>query len=244
MEILDQEHQESFSRGIIWAITALLAANQFFIGGFLPQKKGPSLWGRVQAMVGVQGAAAKQIMATKMNADGRTTTISAQPTITEVPAEPKGKDPVEAAKVVMLATGTPFYAPEGISFDDAEGALAAWQPYEDTITLSPELQTRWEAIGSTMTCDYCCGGPTQVTPINRCGCRHAKAYRSISKYLLQQYGDKYSNEEILGELQRWKGVWYPKGVVEDYLLATGRGSVLGHEPHGGSGADGNHGVTL
>ncbi|MBF8280333.1 MAG: hypothetical protein HW383_106 [Candidatus Magasanikbacteria bacterium] len=189
-------------------------------------------------------AAAKQIISTKLNPDGRTTTLGSWPTITEVPAEPNTGDTVADARVVMVPTGVPFYAPEGISFDDGEGSLERWQSYESQITLDGALESRFEKIISTMTCDYCCGGPTRVTHINNCGCRHAQAWRSIAKYLLKNYGDKYSDEEILGELQRWKGVWYPKGVIEDYLLATGRGNVLGHANHGGAGSDGMHGFKL
>lgn len=192
-------------------------------------------------LVSPQAKLAKEIISTKLNPDGRTTTVGKWPTITEVPAEPKGMDPVEAAKVVMLPKGTPFYAPEGISFDDAIGALNNWQRYEHEIQLSGDLEARYQKIVSTMTCDYCCGGPTRVTVINNCGCSHSAAYRSIAKYLVKNYGDKYSDDEIIGELQRWKGAWYPKGVVEDYLLATGRGDVLGHDTHGGAGRDGRHG---
>lgn len=238
-EKLSEKH--SYQAGI-WIITILLATNQFMIGSMVPRAHGVSPFKGLKELFSAQGASAREVLDTKLNPDGRTTTIAKWPTISEVPAEPKGMDPVEAAKVVMIPTGTPFYAPEGISFDDPVGALAAWQPYEDTVQLNGELQARWEKIIGQMTCDYCCGGPSNVTVITRCGCRHAKAYRSIAKHLIQNYGDKYTDDEILGELKRWKGVWYPKGVIEDYLLATGRVDVLGHQTHGGAGADGMHGM--
>lgn len=234
---------DSVSRGIVWAITILLAVNQFMIGSLVPKAHSRSLVKSLRSVFSVQGASAREILDTKLNPDGRTTTIAKWPTITEVPAEPKGGDPVEAAKVVMIPIGTPFYAPEGISFDDPVNALAAWQPYEAQIQLAPDLQKRWENIVSQMTCDYCCGGPTRVTIITNCGCRHAQAYRSIAKYLVSNFGDKYTDDEIIGELKRWKGAWYPKGVIEDYLLATGRVDVLGHQTHGGAGADGMHGIA-
>ena len=228
----------------VWLITILLAANQFFIGSMVPKAHGSSNpLKSLKALFSTQGASAREVLDTKLNSDGKTTTIAKWPTITEVRAEPKGMDPIEAAKVVMLPTGTPFYAPPGISFDDPIGALEAWQPFETQIQLSAELQKRWENIVEQMTCDYCCGGPMNVTVVTRCGCRHAQAARSIAKYLLQNYGDKYSDDEIIGEMKLWKHIWYPKGVVEDYLLATGRGDVLGHQPHGGVGADGMHGFT-
>ena len=228
-------------------VIVALAANQLLISqvatafGFVPAWRGQSVGRLLGSLVGVQSASARSVVATKLNPDGRTTTIGTWPTITEVPAEPKGMDPAEAARVVMVPTGKPFYAPEGISFDDPVAALAGWQKYEESTQLSGELEARWQKIISTMTCDYCCGGPTRVTTINQCGCRHAKAYRSVAKYLVANYGDKYSDDEIIGELQRWKGAWYPRGVIEDYLLGTGRGDVIGHKTHGGAGADGMHG---
>ena len=118
-------HHHSYKAGI-WIITILLAVNQFMIGTMIPKAHSASPLKSLKALFGTQGASAREIIATKINPDGRTTAVVKQPTITEIPAEPKGMDPVEAAKVVMLATGAPFYAPEGISFDDPVGALAAW----------------------------------------------------------------------------------------------------------------------
>ncbi len=224
-------------------LIAVLALNHILIGqtaaamGMLK----PSGKGVIASLFGVKSASARTIIATKVNPDGRTTTLAEWPTISEVPANPNTGDAVADAKTVMVPAGVPFYAPEGISFDDPVGALAAWGRYEDSITLTGELESRYQKIISTMTCDYCCGSPSNVTIINNCGCNHAKAWRSIAKYLLQNYGDKYSDDEILGELKIWRGAWYPKGAVEDYLLATGKGDVIGHETHGGAGADGKHG---
>lgn len=231
-------------RAVTTVLIAVLAINHILIGqaaasmGMIKTASNKNL---ISSLFGVRAASAKTIISTKLNPDGRTTTLGEWPTVSDVPANPKSGDPVADAKMVMIPTGTPFYAPEGISFDDAEASLAAWQKYEDEIQLTGELEARWQKIIGTMTCDYCCGGPMNVTVINRCGCRHAKAWRSISKYLLQKYGDKYSDDEILGELKLWKSAWYPKGVIEDYLLATGNGNLIGHETHGGAGQDNKHG---
>ncbi len=224
-------------------LIAALAVNHILIGqaattmGILKRSGN----GVIASLFGTKSASARTIIATKTNPDGRTTTLAEWPTISEVPANPNTGDDVADAKTVMVPTGVPFYAPEGISFDDPVAALAAWGTYEDSIRLTGELESRYQKIISTMTCDYCCGSPNSVTVINRCGCNHAKAWRSIAKYLLQNYGDRYSDDEILGELKIWRGAWYPKGAVEDYLLATGKGSVIGHDTHGGAGPDGNHG---
>lgn len=196
----------------------------------------------VGSLFGIRTSTAATIIAPRLNPDGKTTTLVEQPTITEVPANPNTGDPVADAKVVMFPTGQPFYAPDDISFDDPINAQNKWGAFEDSITLTGELQSRYNQLINSFTCNYCCGGPTQVTVIARCGCRHAKAWRGMFKYMLQNYGDKYTNEQLKGEAYRWTGIWYPKGVLEDYLLATGKGDILGHQTHGGAGSDGRHGL--
>ena len=134
---------------------------------------------------------------------------------------------------VMLATGTPFYAPEGVSFDDPVGALQLWGKYEK-MELDSEAEERYQRLISIFPCNFCCGSPTSVTLNGRCGCAHAKAARGFFKYMLSKYGETYSNDQLFGEAYRWQAVWYPSGVVEDYLLATGRGDVIGHKTYGGA----------
>ncbi len=198
--------------------------------------------GSVGKLFGVKTATAATIIAPKLNPDGKTTSLIEQPTITEVPANPNTGDALADAKMVMIPTGKPFYAPDDISFDDAVNAQDKWGAFESSITLTGDLQSRYNKLINTFTCNYCCGGPTNVTVIAQCGCRHAKAWRGMFKYMLQNYGDKYTNEQLMGEAYRWTGIWYPKGVLEDYLLATGKGDVLGHATHGGAGTNGRHGL--
>lgn len=226
---------------IIPLLILLFIFNQFLITK-VSVATGASSLGIVGQLFGIKTAATTTVIAPKLNPDGKTTTLVEQPTITEVPANPNSGDAVADAKVVMNPAGKPFYAPDDISFDDPINAQNKWGAYEDSIKLTGALQSRYEGIISSFTCNYCCGGPTQVTTIDRCGCRHAKAWRGMFKYMLQTYGDKYSDEQLKGEAYRWTGIWYPKGVLEDYLLATGKGDVLGHETHGGAGSGGRHGL--
>jgi len=198
--------------------------------------------GFVANIFGIKTTSAATIIAPKLNPDGKTTTLVEQPTIIEVPANPNTGNVLSDAKAVMILTGKPFYAPDDISFDDPINAQNKWGAFENSITLTGDLQNRYNQLINTFTCNYCCGGPTNVTIVARCGCRHAKAWRGFFKYMLQNYGDKYSNEQLMGEAYRWTGIWYPKGVLEDYLLATGKGDALGHQTHGGAGADGRHGL--
>lgn len=182
------------------------------------------------------------IIAPKLNPDGKTTSLVEQPTITEVAANPNSGDALADAKVVMQATGKPFYAPDDISFDDPINAQKKWGAFEKSISLSGDLEARYQKLISMMVCSYCCGSPTSVTTINRCGCAHAKAVRGMFKYMLQNYGSEYSDDQLLGEAHRWYAIWYPKGMLEDYLLATGKSDALPHQTHGGAGTDGRHGL--
>lgn len=223
-------------------LIVLFLVNQFLIGqasammGLMPGG-----FMNMGNMFGMKAEAA-MIMAPKLNPDGVTTSLVEQPTITALPANPNTGDAVADARTVMIPTGKPFYAPGDISFDDPINAQKQWGAYEDSITLSGGLMDRYNQIIATFTCNYCCGSPTQVTTVNRCGCQHAKAWRGFFKYMLQTYGDKYSNDQLKGEAYRWTGIWYPKGVLADYLLATGKSNALPHETHGGAGTDGNHGI--
>lgn len=226
----------------IFGLAILFLLNQLLIGQVTASMGLAPKGNLVASLFNIKTATAYVVYAPKLNPDGKTTTIVEQSTITEVPANPNSGDPVADAKVVMYPTGKPFYAPDDISFDDPINAQNKWGAYEDNITLSGDLQTRYNQLINTFTCNYCCGGPTNVTVVARCGCRHAKAWRGMFKYMLQTYGDKYTNEQLMGEAYRWTGIWYPKGVLEDYLLATGKGDVLGHQTHGGAGSDGRHGL--
>lgn len=196
----------------------------------------------VSQLFGIKTASAATIIAPKLNPDGKTTSLVEQPTITEVPANPNSGDVLADAKVVMQASGKPFYAPDDIAFDDPINAQNKWGSFVKSISLSGDLETRYQKLISSMVCSYCCGGPTSVTTINRCGCAHARAAQGFFKFMLQNYGDKYSNDQLLGEGHRWYAIWYPKGMLEDYLLATGKGDILGHQTHGGAGSDGRHGI--
>ena len=195
------------------------------------------------SMLGMRGAASKKIIAPKVNPDGKTTTLVEWPTITEVMGNPNSGNGLADAKTVMIATGKPFYAPSDISFDDPVNAQKKWGAFVESIKLSTAGETRYEnLITKMMTCSYCCGEANNVTMNKNCGCAHAQAVRGFYRYMIQNYGNNYSDEELVGESHRWYALWYPKGMIEDYLLATGNQSVLPHESHGGAGSDGMHGL--
>lgn len=238
----DRQTNNRMARRVAWIITIILAANQFMIASISPKSADASPLASVKSMLGIKTASATTIIAPKINADGKTTSLVEEPTISEVPANPKSGDALADAKVVMLGTGSPAYAPDGISFSNPVDAQNKWGAYE-SVTLTGEALTRYNTMTSELPCSYCCGEAGNVTRNKNCGCAHAKAARGYFKYMINTFGSKYTNEQLLGEAFRWQAIWYPKGAVEDYLLATGKVNVIGHASHGGVGADGMHGLT-
>ncbi len=225
---------------LLACLTGLFLINQLLIAQVAGISGLPT--GNVARLFGIKTSSTAVIIAPKLNPDGKTTSLVEQPTISEVSANPNTGDALSDAKVVMIATGKPFYAPDDVSFDDPINAQKKWGAYERSISLSGDLEARYQKLIGTMVCSYCCGGPTNVTTINQCGCAHAKAARGFFKFMLQNYGDKYSDDQLLGEGHRWYAIWYPRGMLEDYLLATGKSEALPHKTHGGAGTDGRHGL--
>lgn len=228
---------------LIFSLAGLFLVNQLLMAQVSAALGMTASSGFVATLLGIQTKSSYTIIAPKINPDGKTTSLSEWPTITEVLANPNSGDALADAKVVMIATGKPFYAPDDIAFDDPINAQKKWGAFETSIKLSTEQEARYQKLISTMmTCSYCCGGPNNVTMNKNCGCAHAKAVRGFYRYMIQNYGDKYSDEQLVGESHRWYALWYPKGMLEDYLLATGNDSALPHQSHGGAGSDGRHGL--
>jgi len=231
---------KKLNKTLFSVLAVILVVNQLMIGT-VSAKVGKGSGMRMITFLSGAKIASAMIMMPIPDENGRLTTIKEMPTITEVAGEPNSGDVVADAMAVMIATGTPFYAPEGINFDEAVDALSAWGKYAN-MSLSSELDARYKKLIGVFPCNFCCGSPTNVTINGRCGCAHANAARGFFKYMLSNYAGDYTDEQLIGEAYRWQAIWYPSGVVEDYLLATGRGDVIGHKTHGGAGKDGYHGM--
>lgn len=225
-------------RLLLFALILVLLANQYAIGA-IGTRMGLMRMSSMDAMLGIMPVNAAEIIMPVLNEDGKTTSLQTMPTITDALVSNAG-DAVAYALGRMTGKGIPSYAPKGISFDDPIAALDAWGAYE-SFQLTPQMEERYRRMVSLFTCNFCCGSAMSVTINGRCGCAHAAAARGFFRYMLGAYGEKYSDEALFGEAYRWQAIWYPRGAVEDYLLATGRGDVLGHASHGGAGADRMHG---
>ncbi|MBI2449051.1 hypothetical protein HYV49_02020 [Candidatus Pacearchaeota archaeon] len=136
------------------------------------------------------------------------------PTISELSTTPSTGDSVQDLLNNVVPTGTPFYGQEAqVSFDDPITSQKNWGTYR-SLQLSSSEQERWNRIVNSFTCDYCCGSPKNPTIITHCGCAHSIAAQGMAKWFIKNYGDKYSDEEIYGEMARWYALWYPKGTIE------------------------------
>jgi len=128
----------------------------------------------------------------------------------------------------ILPTGIPaaYGAELGVSFDDAAASIAKLAPYEqDTRTnkLTGEKLARYIKIGQQTACEFCCGARTLVFDDGRkaCGCAHSTAMRGVVAYLLDNYGDTMTDQQILAEANKLKAVYFPGPTVQKYAAANG-----------------------
>ena len=119
----------------------------------------------------------------------------------------------------ILPKGVPaIYGQElGVKYDDvsasnvrlAEETMAKLTKYED-MQLNNATMTRYIRIGSSISCEYCCGAKAIIFSNGQraCGCAHSYAMRGLAKYLLINHPDM-TDIEILNELGKWKVLFFP-----------------------------------
>ena len=252
-----QKNPLSFMEKLSWGFVALIAIliffNQFQIAQVNAAVNGvsspvSSFIKSVSTPLKLGSAKNGVVIGPQLNSDGRTTKLVEWSTISETPAPKSTGNPTQDAIAAVVPTGTPFYVLEGpgaekakgATFDDPITSQKVWASLlgsrrfgtSNTIQLTPEEEQRWKKLTSVFTCDFCCGGPNSVTTIAQCGCAHSYAWQGMAKFFIKYYPN-YSDEQILGEMTKWKGLWYPQGMIQDYLVYTGQqpASIL---THGGS----------
>lgn len=134
----------------------------------------------------------------------------------------------------VIPTGVPkIYGKElGVSFDDvsasnpskADATIRKLGQLDTTIQLTPEQKQRYINILFKMdggiSCEYCCGARSVIFENGEaaCGCAHSYAMRGVTKYLLTQHADEFTDAEILGEVGKWKTLFFP-GILEQKAAA-------------------------
>lgn len=126
------------------------------------------------------------------------------------------------AIALALAQGTPdIYGSElGVNFAQVQASMDVMAAFDPTygnkkIVLTGDLLQRYVNVGMKIACEFCCGATALVRPDGQaaCGCAHSQAMRGLAAYLLQNHATEYSDDQILRELARWKGSYFPKAMV-------------------------------
>lgn len=128
----------------------------------------------------------------------------------------------------IRASVTPSGVPDiygdklSLSFDRVQESIDIMVPYGPTygqegkkIVLTGSDLERYKNIGSSIACEYCCGVTTLVFPDGEaaCGCAHSIMMRGLAAYLIKNYPNKFSDQEILEELAEWKALFFPKQTL-------------------------------
>jgi len=125
----------------------------------------------------------------------------------------------------IIPTGIPnVYGEElAISYDGvsasnpqlADQTISILSGIDRSVTLSGADLERYIRVTSEISCEYCCGAKSIIRSdgSSACGCAHSYAMRGLSKYLITQHGDEFSDDEILSELGKWKVLFFP-GIHE------------------------------
>lgn len=124
---------------------------------------------------------------------------------------------------LALYQGVPeIYGVElGVEYSRVEQSMNIMKEFDPTyggkkIKLTGDLLSRYIKIGSKIACEFCCGATALVRQDGEaaCGCAHSQAMRGLAAYLLQNHAAEYSDDQILRELARWKGGFFPQAMVD------------------------------
>ncbi len=144
----------------------------------------------------------------------------------------QGGDVVQNVIDAIMPKGIPVYGEAlGISYDTPAtsiNVLAKLDRQLPTTQLTADEKARYINVTTRISCEFCCGAIQVVDSNGRdaCGCAHAASFRGLTKYLLKNEPDKWTDEQILTELTRWKALYYPKNMVEKGVAATENGLEL------------------
>lgn len=132
-----------------------------------------------------------------------------------------GLETISASEIIPKGVPAVYGKALSVSFDDvsasnpslADSTIKRLATYEDK-TLNAEQMKRYIGIGSSISCEYCCGAESIIFSNGQraCGCAHSYAMRGLAKYLLIN-NPEMSDYEILSELGKWKVLFFP-GVHE------------------------------
>lgn len=142
-------------------------------------------------------------------------------------------DVVSDSVALAISQGVPaVYGFElNVSFSAVQNAINIMQKFDpgygaQKIALSADELKRYTDIGLRISCEYCCGAKSIVFQDGSpaCGCAHSQAMRGLAAYLIKNHGSEYSDDMVLRELARWKGVFFPKQMINKMAVALKSGN--------------------
>ena len=140
----------------------------------------------------------------------------------------------------VIPKGVPnIYGKEiGVSFDDvsasnqqkADATIRKLGLLDTQISLKGEELQRYIAVASQISCEYCCGTDSIISPDGKpaCGCQHSFAMRGLAKYIIKNHGKEYTNDEILEELGKWKTLFFPGEITKKARILQQKGIELNY----------------
>ncbi len=143
-----------------------------------------------------------------------------------------GGDVVKNVMDAIMPKGIPLYGEAlGVSYDTPATSINVLAKLDRTIptsSLTPDEKKRYINVTTRISCEFCCGAIQIVDSSGRdaCGCAHSASFRGLTKYLLKNEPDKWTDEQILTELTKWKALYYPKNMVEKGVAAVQNGLEL------------------
>lgn len=201
------------SHVLLGLLLLVVLFNQYQMGALSAKQAD---WGAAQRAANVQGAA--QLAASTggaQSAGGASAQLSSA----------QASSGTGAAAVSVVPTGVPpIYGEElGISYDDvspndpqrADATIAKLANYDMSLKLEGDKLSRYIAVGSAISCEYCCGAKSIIFSNGEpaCGCAHSYAMRGLAKYLLTDHAGEFTDLQILEELGKWKVLFFP-GIHE------------------------------
>lgn len=146
--------------------------------------------------------------------------------------------------VSVLPKGVPavYGAELGVRYDDIGTAnpqkadatiakLAALQTGSDSAApkLTPEQLQRYVKIGREISCEYCCGVDSIITPDGKlaCYCQHSAAMRGLLEYMIKKHPEM-SDDTMLEELGKWKVLFFPDVHKQKAAVLTQKGIELNY----------------
>ena len=147
---------------------------------------------------------------------------------------------VKTAEASVIPTGIPkIYGSEmGISYDDispydqqkADLTIRKLGNLDDATQLSQDEMKRYISIASKISCEYCCGAESIIfsNGAAACGCVHSYAMRGLAKYLITKHPNKFTDDEILEELGKWKTLFFPGQIQAKAQILSQQGIELNY----------------